>query len=410
MIEEKRRPRQSFTRALKNIADRIDSHITFEAEYYNSFLHKKERVVFRVNALWAFGSWAKGALDCGDLDLMADISMVEGFMPFESVIRRVLVKRARDVRLYIGTPEKNSSRAIIEDAILIWSPENRDWKANIAGIKSNPAIKRFQRKTDIIPLRNEQLYAEIDAIEAVVDLREKGILDWSWVPFPEKEPEIDKWTSTSKKAFERISNHSGVKTATAMKHVINWFEKNEPIRTWKFDNDNRAAFWINGKRIHVGRPCLDQFYIDHHSCSGIMLVPHITKRGPNGIWHIRRGKEHPLEKMFLRASGFTIVGSDGKPDIIEAISGWESVNLIEMFRSCKDAEEFLEDISEDLTDDCKIGKISSKDLLNAISCVDQLSIDWEFYAITIKGTRFDGEKFGRPKPEELMTLLNTDRA
>lgn len=92
MIEEKRRPRQSFTHALKKIADRIDSHSTFAAEYYDSLFRKTERVVFRVNALWAFGSWAKGALDCGDLDLMADISMVEGGMPFESVIRRVLVK------------------------------------------------------------------------------------------------------------------------------------------------------------------------------------------------------------------------------------------------------------------------------------------------------------------------------
>lgn len=314
------------------------------------------------------------------------------------------------MRLYTGTPEKNSSRAIIEDAILIWSPENRDCKANIAKIIPNPSIKRFQRKTDVIPLRNEQLYTEIDAIAAVVDLRAKGILDWSWAPFPEKEPDIDKWTSTSKEAFERISNHSGIKTAVVMKHVINWFEKNDPIRTWKFDNDSRAAFWINGNRIHAGRPSLDHFYIDHQSCSGIMLVPHITKRGPNGIWHIRRGKNHPLEKMFSKVSAFALLDSNGTPEIVEAISGRDSIEVIELFRDRKDAEDFLEDISEDLSDDSKIGKVSGRDLLAAISCVDQLSIDWESYAITSKGTRFDGEKFNQPKPEELMTIISNFKA
>ncbi|MFH1982403.1 MAG: hypothetical protein ABIL58_11185 [Pseudomonadota bacterium] len=102
MQEERRRPRQSFTRALKRIAGRIDSHDCFEITYFNPILYKQHRSVVRVAALWAFGSWVRGAPDCGDLDLMADISLVDGTMPVESAIRRALVNRARDVRLYIG--------------------------------------------------------------------------------------------------------------------------------------------------------------------------------------------------------------------------------------------------------------------------------------------------------------------
>ena len=97
----------------------MDQQSEYEFDYYCDLFHQTKHVKFRVNGLWAFGSWAKGALDCGDLDLIADVAMIEGNMPYESVIRRVLIKRAPGVRLYIGTLEQNSSRAPIEDAVLI---------------------------------------------------------------------------------------------------------------------------------------------------------------------------------------------------------------------------------------------------------------------------------------------------
>jgi hypothetical protein len=43
------------------------------------------------------------------------------------------------------------------------------------------------------------------------------------------------------------------------------------------------------------------------------------------------------------------------------------------------------------------------------NCPRHLSIDWESYAITIEGTHFDEERFDRPEPEELKTIISTGK-
>ena len=106
MADEKRRHRTSFTRSLQRVAERIDRTFEFEIEWQNVFDRRKEKTKFCVKTLWAFGSWAKGALFCGDLDLIVDVEVTEGFIPMASALRSVLINGARDVRLYVGNPEK----------------------------------------------------------------------------------------------------------------------------------------------------------------------------------------------------------------------------------------------------------------------------------------------------------------
>lgn len=406
MTDERRRPRQSFTRALKKIAERIDAQDVYTIDYYNDLLRQSERTVFRVNALWAFGSWAKGALECGDLDLMADISLIEGYMPFDSVICRVLIKRARDVRLYIGTPEKNSSRAILKDAVLIWSPGNRDWKANINDIKPDPTVKRYKRPTDVLPLRNEQLYTELEELENLIAQRKQGVLTWDWHPFQASAPCSDRWSPDGKSLLDRVSHRrTGKKICAALALVIDWFEKNGPVQTWRWDDDSRAAFWVNGIRTHIGRPTVYHGWLDHHSCSGMMLVPHLSSRGPNGIWHIRRGKKHPLERLFRGIQAFTTARPNGKPLPVRIQDGWRTTDAIDFFRGSEDAESFFKefhaDESEAIEDGIQVTMVAGTDLLAAISQVDQIFIDGDPYAINQNGRWMDGEEIPLPEPKAL---------
>lgn len=66
MTDEKRRLRTSFTRSLQRIVERIDKTSEFKVEWYNALFRQKEKTRFCVKALWVFGSWAKGALYCGN--------------------------------------------------------------------------------------------------------------------------------------------------------------------------------------------------------------------------------------------------------------------------------------------------------------------------------------------------------
>ena len=232
MVYEQRRKRTSFTRSLERIAARIDNTSEFEVQWYDDLFRKKEKTRFYVKALWVFGSWARGALNCGDLDLMDDVEVTEGRLPMTSTLRRALLKGARDVRLYVGKPEENSSGVPVEDAVLIWSVTDRNWKKNIADIKPDPSADRFPRKIDAIPLRSEQLYAEVDVLEKVVDLKNEQILDWFWIPNADLESDSIQWSETAASFYERLKQYCGKKTFQAMRSIINWFEVNDPIQTW----------------------------------------------------------------------------------------------------------------------------------------------------------------------------------
>jgi len=405
MADEKRRQRNSFTRSLRKIAERIDKTSEFEVEWYDDLIREKEKTIFRVKSLCAFGSWAKGACFCGDLDLIVDVELIEGLLPFMPTLRRVLIKGARDVRLYVGTPEKNNSGATVEEAALIWSDSDRNWKKNIAAVKPNPNAGRFVRKIDAIPLRSEQLYAEIDFLEKLVGLKNENFLDWMWAPITKFDFDCTHWSDTAVSFYERLSGHCGKKTGEAMRLVIDWFEVNDPIQTWKFDHSSRAAFTINGNFVHVGRPSIDLRRLDHHCCSGLIIVPHITKRGPNGIWIIRRGTKHSLEKMFQDISSYYLKWKDQSPAVVRAHSDWRKINLIELFRKKIDAISFACEISEEGGPEHYASETSGKELLRIISLVDQVDIDGEAYAISLDGTLFDDKDFPRPNPKELKKIF-----
>jgi len=358
-----------------------------------------------VKALCAFGSWAKGAFFCGDLDLIVDIEVIEGFLPMTPTLRRVLIKGSRDVRLYIGKPEKNTSGVPVEEAVLIWSVSNRNWKKNIAIVKPNPMAERFVRKIDALPLRSEQLHEKIDVLEKLVDLKNDDILDWSWAPVSDFNLDSSRWSNTASSFYEHIISHGGKKSMEAMRFVIDWFEVNDPVQTWKIDHSSRAAFIINGNYVHVGRPSIDLRRLDHHSCSGLMFVPHFTKRGPNGIWIIRRGTKHKLEKMFRDIGVYFLKWKDQSIAIVQAISDWNKIHLIDLFLKLTDADIFAREISEEKESEYYSSGVSGKELLRIISLVDQVEIGGKAYAISLDGTWFDDEEYTRPEAAELKNIL-----
>ena len=405
MVGEKRRQRTSFTHSLQRISERIDNASEFEVEWRDDIVRGKEKTIFRVKTLWAFGSWAKGALYCGDLDLIADVEVIEGYLPMTPTLRRVLIKGARDVRLYVGTPEENNSGVPVEDAMLIWSVSDKNWKKNIADIKPNPATEKFARKIDAIPLRSEQLYDEVDYLEKLVDLKTEDSLDWIWVPISNLDLDTTHWSDTAVSFYERLNGHSGKKTMEAMRFIIDWFEINDPIQTWNYDHSSRAAFTINGNFVHVGHPPIDLRRLDHHSCSGLILVPHITKRGPNGIWKIHRGRKHSLERMFQDVSAYYLKWKNQRPAVVQVHTDWRKINLIELFRKKIDAISFAHEISEESAPEYYVSEASGKELLRIISLIDQVDIDGQAYAISLEGTWFDDEDFPRPKPEELKNIF-----
>lgn len=79
------------------------------------------------------GSFARGAFECGDLDLVArSTSSLANGHPTERV-QPLISRRAPRVQIHIGTPDANSSRAKFPEAVLLWCTKDRDWRARVGG-------------------------------------------------------------------------------------------------------------------------------------------------------------------------------------------------------------------------------------------------------------------------------------
>jgi hypothetical protein len=92
---EQRRSRGSFTRTLQRLCTRLDEQAVYVVEW-KDFWGRRERGRIRVRSLWVAGSYARGALECGDLDLILDTTADEGirtFGSFISVVRNVFPRQ-----------------------------------------------------------------------------------------------------------------------------------------------------------------------------------------------------------------------------------------------------------------------------------------------------------------------------
>ena len=159
---EPRRPRDHFTRVLSRICERLDASSVSEIKWTDRFFKEENRSVVSIRALWVVGSYARGALHCGDLDLVIEATTPEfegrrGVLPPTRAICRSFFKSTPDVRVYVGTPDENTSGLAFDSARLLWSSEQPDWRAAIEAILPDPSAGRFPRPTDAIPLRMEQL-------------------------------------------------------------------------------------------------------------------------------------------------------------------------------------------------------------------------------------------------------------
>jgi len=77
---EKRYPRESFTKKLERICQRLDE-ASIRAIAHKDFFNKPATSKVEITSLWVVGSYARGAMMCGDLDLVLEYRVVEGQHP-----------------------------------------------------------------------------------------------------------------------------------------------------------------------------------------------------------------------------------------------------------------------------------------------------------------------------------------
>ncbi|AIV90107.1 nucleotidyltransferase family protein [Burkholderia pseudomallei] len=344
---EVRMPREQATKLLVRICARLDACSTAELD---------KPVIPGMDApglttatrLWVVGSYARGALTCGDLDLVMQVD--KPFVPV-SQLNRALLANPQRVSLYTGTPEQNTSLGPFKEAVLVWEL-GKDWQAALDGIQTDESVLRFARPTDRIPFRREQIGGDLTWAEEMLGLHERNELAWRFVPLDEVSDLLDdEPQSPEEHEFFRIAQGSrvGGGTKKLLPYVLAFIRRFGPVgRPWSMDTGTQLEY--GGTRFFLGVPPAPDELMDL-SCSQLVVMAHLNTRGPNGFWVIERGPSHPYLTAFEGCEAWVIADAHGAPVVMQATSGLTAarpVASLDIFLSRADAEQFVEDWNEDV--------------------------------------------------------------
>lgn len=140
-------------------------------------------VQVRISALWVAGSYARGALECGDLDLVIDAEAIDAGLPYAHQVARAFFGATPGVVFYTGVPSSNTSGVAFPDARMIWSLVESDWRRAIEAIPVRTDAGRHQRASDLLPLSTRQFIGDSSEIDELITLKSTNILAWKFIPF-----------------------------------------------------------------------------------------------------------------------------------------------------------------------------------------------------------------------------------
>lgn len=293
-----RTPRETFTRALQRICRAIAEQPVIWGKWKDQQLGKEMRGTVRIENIWAVGSWAQGVSTCGDLDLVVQYVQKEGSPIPKDIMKQIIVKRAKNVRVYLGTPQENTSGIPFPNPKLMWSCDQDDWEKNIRAVKEVPSTTCQVRRTDDLPLRGEQVRMGWgEDLTLLLDLRDQGIISWEWIESDSLILSPSTWHPKTQRQWKILQRLSGASTGQALGMVLHWLESKglNPEQDFPLLRLSSAEFIVDETFIRIGRPRASVEALNKKSCARLVLVPHRTRRGPNGLWVIKRGPNHPLQ-------------------------------------------------------------------------------------------------------------------
>lgn len=408
--------RERFTKQLAGICQLLDACSTKTVSSSAWRYGPSRDAEITVVRLWVVGSYARGAITCGDLDLVAEVTSPQG-LPYSHVISNALLGKYPRMRMYQGSPLNNSSGAKFDEALLIWEG-GADWRAALDAIKVNPVAGRQARETDRLPFRLEQLGLEQDFAQELLKQFDADMLRWSFVPLDKVPPVLAEGASCIEGELLRRMNFAGKDKQWLAPYVLGFLRSQPEVvgSTW---SKAQSGMRIGGTLVMMGSPWQSELVLPRLDTSRVVVVPHPCTRGPNGFWLIERGLNHPMVQQFAGASVWSLSYPNMKPNAVDVYSSSNSLTTVVDAFACQEAAQasancFNEDSCDNPAELLSPVKLEGIALLNYLSLGDGLmgfdGKDWPFNARAAQGL---AESFHDPQPvptlPELAELLRTTK-
>lgn len=293
---EIRAPREDWTRRLMKMCERLDRKSS--AVVLGKDFDGRHPLEASVHNVWVFGSYARGASACADLDLFVDVGAAD---VCANEINHTFLGKMRNVRIYKGKPQDKTIGLNVVDARLVWSP-GLDWKAAVEAIREDPEATRLQRESDRIVLRSDQTRVFQKEAEAFLKECDEGCYTQSFI-------EIDKLDENLGRLDVQSLDISGAYNVTAQtRKVIPYLASCLEMMDLDIEDGSikKGRLWMSeesGAVAYLGDGGLNwKMWLDDpkKSFTTVIFIPDLNARGPNGAWVIERGPNHPLVSSMKR--------------------------------------------------------------------------------------------------------------
>lgn len=277
------------------------------------------QVPVNVREFYVFGSYARGSVGPNDLDLLlfydggealnrritaeleaagyATFDIIQkGARRFQAEVRRSLCRPGERIDMGIcqhdpSGPNKFGSKHIQKGMVLLWSQEDRNWRAKLVTMLPDPTAGRFERG-HFFPLR--RLNASLAEMEAVTELLSSGQLVLTRIPVGQIDPKVSAWHQHWIDHWSRV-NRAGKETRKLVPYAFWWLERHRQ----RFDGE-KPGCWMDATsistrayRVLMGSPSLPgmQAALQRASTKQVCLIPHLKKAGPNELLVFERGPD-----------------------------------------------------------------------------------------------------------------------
>jgi Nucleotidyltransferase domain len=295
-----------------------------------------EKFPTRVRELHVFGSYARGALNPGDLDLILihdpasellerlKVELVKkhgnnflywprGQWPeqkFESMMRQVMRRPGEKMDILLGTSmakiTEMGENIANAHRVLIWSDSDRNWRVKLDSIKPDPSAGRCERAHFANLKRfNSNLRTMVNVTEAV----SQGFLKLTRIDAEQVEPTLnsmyqhwyDWWMQC------KVMGKNSMKL---LRHGMWWLqEQRSQARRRPHSPRHDCTMYSEDWKyvVYFGNPPL---YAAYRVCHGdhrhvrVCLIPHFKRREPNEMFVFEQGErtdQKELEQIMHRA-------------------------------------------------------------------------------------------------------------
>jgi hypothetical protein len=269
----------------------------------------------RIREIHVFGSFARGALEPNDLDLIVvhdepgeeilapwmqavksysydDLDQsLKAYGRFQAAMRKVFRRGGERMDIKLAESLDSAASQLVDvprgEIRLVWSETDRDWQAHLAGIAPDPNACRHPRHHFI---NVKRAGCNLEAVENVTEMIDTGVLTLEKLPLGDTAPPLNREFQHWLDHWTRI----GAMGAAALKVLpwAMWWLQEQGARRPRIDRPTGVVDDDWRFHVQIGRMPLNQvLYLFEASDKVIRqcLIPHRKAREENWMYVLERG-------------------------------------------------------------------------------------------------------------------------